>query len=151
MEYGFFYGSIIILWIIFIICIHFKPATLANTIIGITTVAYSLLYETLLGEYFKLYYYIEPQKSILYIILAGLLIYPVLNIIYTMFLPAKIKPILVYTSLWTIAMLVFEYASILTKTVVFTGWQMFPWSLITYILTYLWIYLFYSYLEKRID
>lgn len=150
MEYGFFYGSIIILWIIFIICMHFKPVTLANIIIGITTIAYSLLYEILLGEYFDLYYYIRENQSILYILLAGIFVYPILNIIYTLFLPKKIKPILIYTGLWIIAMLIFEYLSLLTKTVVFTGWKIFPWSPLTYVLTYLWVYLFYRYLEKRI-
>ncbi|PRX33581.1 hypothetical protein BX659_103108 [Orenia metallireducens] len=150
MEYGFFYGSIIILWIIFIICMRFKPVTLANIIIGITTIAYSLLYEILLGEYFDLYYYIKNNQSILYILLAGIFVYPILNIIYTLFLPKKIKPILIYTGLWIIAMLIFEYLSLLTKTVVFTGWRMFPWSPLTYVLTYLWVYLFYRYLEKRI-
>lgn len=150
MEYSFFYGFIAILWLIFSICIYFKPVKLANIIIGITTIAYSILYEMLLGEYFSLYYYIQPEKSILYIILAGVLIYPILNIIYTLFLPKKIKPVLIYTGLWIIVILIFEYATLFTKTIVFTGWIIFPWSIITYIITYLWIYLFYRYLNEKI-
>ncbi|WP_027340042.1 hypothetical protein [Halonatronum saccharophilum] len=147
MEYTFFYGSIIALWIIFGICIYLRGLRLAHIIIGITTVAYSLVYEVILGEYFGLYYYITPEKSNLYIVLAGILVYPLLNIIYTIFLPEKIKPVLLYTGVWIIAMLLFEWASLITKTVVLLRWMIFPWSLLTYIVTYLWVYLFYRHLK----
>ncbi|OCL27171.1 hypothetical protein U472_06760 [Orenia metallireducens] len=150
MEYSFFYGSIVVLWTILGVCMYFKTIKLKHLIIGITTIAYSLLYEVLLGEYLDLYYYIKDKESILYTLLAGILVYPILNIIYTLFLPKKTRPVLIYTGLWIIAMLIFEYLSLLTKTVVFTGWRMIPWSPLTYMVNYLWIYLFYRYLEKRI-
>lgn len=151
MAYLFFYGSIAVLWVIFIIINFRKPIKLPHVIIGIAAMAYSLFYEIILGEYYNLYYYIKKEASPLYIALAGILVYPILNMIYTHFLPKNKIPVLLYTGAWIIGMLVFEYLSLLTKTVVFVRWRMFPWSLLTYIVTYLWVYYFYSYLNKKID
>jgi len=118
-------------------------------IVGIMTVAYSMVYETVLGGYFRLYYYLNPQDSLIYIVLSAILLYPALNIIYTMFLPKKKKAVLGYSVAWIAAMLIFEYFSVKLQTIVFTGWKPVPWSLVTYIVTYLWIYLIYQYLSKK--
>jgi len=67
-----------------------------------------------------------------------------------MFLPKKHKNALVYTAGWIVALLLFEYASLLTKTIVFTGWKPFPWSIVTYIVAYAWIYFFYRFLANKI-
>jgi hypothetical protein len=150
LAQSFFFIFIAAVIILFIISLFFRPIRLEHVIIGITSVAYSLVYENILGEYFRLYHYIDSQVSILYIVLAGVFLYPVLNMLYILFLPSKIKPLLLYTGVWIGAMLFLEYISLLTKTIVFTGWVIFPWSLITYIGTYLWVIFFYSYLQKRL-
>lgn len=149
METIFLYVSIIAVWILLAISLYFKPLKPNSIIIGIATTAYALVYDITLGHHFGLYYYIDPQGSVSYMVLAGMFLYPVLNIIYTLFLPDKRNDVLIYTGIWIIAMLVFEYASILTKTIVFTGWQPIPWSFVSYIVTYTLVYLFYRNLEKR--
>jgi len=150
MAYIFFYSSIAVLLITFLICCNFRKLKLPNIIIGLTTVGYSLISDILLGDQFKLFYYINPQVSTLYMILSAVLIYAVLNIAYTMFLPKKHKNALIYTVGWIVALLLFEYASLLTKALIFTGWKPFPWSIVTYIVAYVWIYFFYSFLTKKI-
>jgi hypothetical protein len=149
MAYTIFYISIIIVWIVFLTSIPFRPLRLSNFIIGITSVAYSLVYEITFGDRLKLYYYINPENSILYMLIAGIFIYPLLNIIYTLFLPFKMKSILIYTFIWIVIMLIFEYINLISKTIVFTGWKPIPWSIVTYIVTYTWVLFFYKYLSKR--
>jgi len=68
---------------------------------------------------------------------------------YTMFLPKDKKAVLGYTIAWMAAMMIFEYFSVMFGTVVFTGWTPFPWSVVTYVVTYLWVYLTYRYLSKK--
>lgn len=146
MPYIFFYVSIILVWVIFAICSYFKPVGFRSLIIGVCTIVYSLTYDILLGSYYGLYYYIEPGSSNLYIVISGVFLYPVLNILYSSFMPEKADSTAVYTLIWIGAMLVFEYLALLAKTIVFTGWRPFPWSVITYIATYLWIYVLKRYL-----
>ncbi|MFZ5989823.1 MAG: hypothetical protein ACOYWZ_22230 [Bacillota bacterium] len=149
MEYLFFYFSIAVVLIILIISTYFRPLDFRSFVIGIATIAYTLVYETVLGGYFGLYYYLNPRDSIIYIVLAGVLLYPALNIIYTLFLPRNGKAALGYTAVWIAAMLIFEYLSIVSGTIVFTGWRPVPWSVITYLVTYLWVYFLYKYLSSR--
>lgn len=150
MSYTFYYTLLAIIIIVFIVCIYFKPITFENVVIGIASIAYSMVYEILFGDRFKLYYYINPEVSTLLILISAIFIYPLLNVIFTLFIPQKIKSILLYSSLWTVVMLIFEFLSVKAGTVVFIGWRMFPWSVLTYIVTFGWIILFYRYLEKRI-
>jgi len=149
MEYSFFYFSVIIVIALTFFLRVFKESTFPRIIIGITTIGYSLINDTIFGLFYKLFYYISPQESALYSVLAAVLIYPFLNIIYVSFMPQNRANVAIYTAIWIGAMLVFEYFSLVTKTIVFTGWQPFPWSIITYIIAYNWIYFFYKYLLKR--
>ena len=150
MEYIIFYVSLALILVAFLISIYIKPFTLSNLIIGITTISYSLIYEMAFSDRLKLYYYINPKDSNLYVLLSGIFIYPLLNIMFTLFLPVKIKRIVVYTLFWIIFMLLFEYINLTGKTIVFTGWKPIPWSIVTYLITYTWIIYFYSYLLKKI-
>jgi hypothetical protein len=148
MEYIFFYVSMFLTIMLFFICTYFKKPSLPSIIIGLTSIGYSFISDLTFGDRLKLFYYITPQKSTLYIILAGVFIYSFYNIIYTMFLPES-NP-LIYTIFWIIGMLMLEYLSLIARTVVFTGWKMFPWSIILYMVSYLWIYSFYKYLLNKI-
>lgn len=150
MEYTFFYSSLLIIWVLAILLKVLRKPALPKIIIGITTVGFSLIHDIVFGELLKLFNYINPQESLLYTLLSAVFIYPLLNIIYVTFLPENNKGVILYTSLWTAAMLVFEYFSLLTKTIVFTGWKPIPWSIVVYIATYLWIYFFYKYLLKKL-
>ena len=150
MNVFLFYISILIVWIVFLSIILKKPIGISVIMIGIVSATYSLVYDVTLGEYFGLYYYIDLKNSVLYMILGALFLYPVLNMIYAIFLPHNRKTIIAYTFLWIICMLFFEYITILTKTIVFTGWKPIPWSIITYILTYYGIYTLYNYINTRI-
>lgn len=150
MAYIFFYSSIALLLALFFIISLIKRPKVPNILIGLTTVGYSLISDILFGDQLKLFYYINPLASTLYMVISAVVIYPILNVLYTMFLPCRGKKALTYTIAWIAALLLFEYGSVAAKTIVFTGWKPVPWSFVTYIVAYLWIYYFYRYLTKRV-
>lgn len=149
MAIAFFYCSIVAIWVVFFICVIKRPVTFKHIMIAITAVGYSMLYETSLGEYTGLYYYIKPSDSLFYIILSAIFIYPIIEVIYAMFLPEMTYPTVIYTAVWIVLMLAFESASIYTRTLILTGWRVFPWSIITYFFTFGWINLLFRYLKKK--
>lgn len=149
MAYTFFYVSVVITIVGFLVIAKVKPLRLGNVMIGIASVGYSIAFDVIFGDYFGLYYYIAPPVSPLYMVLSAILVYSLMNITYTLFLPRGTKLVLIYTLVWIVGMLVFEYASIKIKTVVFTGWRPVPWSPITYVVTYAWINYLYRYAERR--
>lgn len=148
MEYTFFWVSVAASLLLFAIAARLKGTGLPVWIIGIATVAYSMAYEILLGDRLGLYYYIAPEESTLYILLSALFIYAPLNMVYAVFLPEGYKKILIYTLVWIAAMLVFEYVSFITRSVVLTGWRPVPWSIVTYAVTYIWIIPLYRYTAR---
>ncbi|GEM_PF-374935 len=149
MAYTYFYGYVVLIWVALLISIRFRPMNINHFIIGSVTVAYSLTYETILGNWLGLYHYLDKINTSLYIVLAGIFVYPLLNILYVLFLPKNRKIFLPYTLVWITAMLLFEYITIRQKIIILTGWKPIPWSIATYAFTYLWINLLYMYFEKR--
>jgi hypothetical protein len=149
MEYIFFYCSIVIVWIIFLISVRIRKLHFGAVLTGLLGAGYSSIFESFLGEYLDLYYYIAPESSILYIVLSALFLYPIIEIVYVLFLPEKPMQTLLYTFLWLILMLAFEAASLKSGTIVLTGWRIVPWSFVTYIITFTWINIFYRYAKRK--
>lgn len=149
MEYSTFYISIFVIWIALALSSFFKSMRLSHIIIGIAAIAFSLVYETSFGAIMGLYYYVRPDISLYYLLTGSIFIYAPLQVLYTFFLPRENNRIFVYTLVWIAAMLLFEHITVLTKTIVFTGWKPIPWSIVTYIATYAWVYSFYRYLNAR--
>ncbi|MFZ5353789.1 MAG: hypothetical protein ACOZCL_13855 [Bacillota bacterium] len=149
MKFFFFYIPIIVIWAGVYFISRKKTIELSHIVIGITTIGYSAIYDLLLGVHMKLYYYISPDISPVYIAIAAAFIYPPLNMIYTMFLPEKKSSILIYTLTWTAFMLAFELVTVYFGTIVFRGWRVLPWSVVTYIVTYILILLLFFYLDRK--
>lgn len=149
MAYLFFYISIITIDILFLIIIKIKNFNLAYLTIGFTTIGISLINDIIFGDQLHLYFYIRPGISTLYMVLAAVFLYPILNIIYLIFLPERMKLILYYSAIWILAMLIFEFSSVKAKTIVFTGWKPLPWSIVVYVFTYCWINFYYRALKNK--
>lgn len=145
---GFYYGSILITWIVLFFALKKRTFKLRHLFLWITYSLYSLTYEMLFGVILHLYYYITPETSAAYIIVASLLLYPVMIILYSLFLPRK--KVLWYTMGWILLFQMLELLSIYTRTVVLIGWEIIPWSPVTYLLTYLFVYWFDGILQKKI-
>lgn len=150
MEYTFFNISAAFMLTLLVITSCIRKIQAAAVITGLMSIGYSLLFDVTFGDLFGLYYYISPSESTLYMVLSAVLIYQAANIVFLAFLPENPVRIVAYTSLWIAGMLLFEYFSLLTHTLVFTGWRVFPWSLMAYTATYTWLILLYRYLVRRI-
>ena len=149
MPYLFFTLSIAFILIVFLACLRYRPLTIGSIFIGMASAVYSLTFDILMEDFWELYYYIDPDRSALFMIFGALFIYTPLNIIYTLFLPEGFKKIFIYTCLWTAALYMFEMASLATGSLVFTGWKPIPWSVLVYAFTYLWIIAVYKYFKRR--
>lgn len=149
MQYIFFYASIAAVWVLLLAGSRFRPLRPRHILVGAASACYSFLFDCFFGEYLKLYYYISPGRSFGYILLSALLLYPEIDMLYLLFLPGKIKAVPVYTALWIAALVLFELGSLSAHTVVFTGWRLFPWSILTYIFSFLWLNCLYRYLENK--
>lgn len=149
MAIIFFYGSIAAVWIVFLICTLKKKITFKYIMIAIAYIGYSLLLETIFGEYIGLYHYINKSDSLFYLIVSSVFLYPEIALIYAMFLPEKVYSAIIYTTVWVLLMLIFELVSIYTRTIVLTGWKIVPWSILTYVLTFGWINVMFRYIKKR--
>ncbi len=149
MNYLVFYLSIAVIMIVFAVIIKIKGFAINGLIIGLTTVGYSLVFDNILGCELDLFHYINNDVSNLYMVLGAVFLYPLLNILYITYLPENRRKILLYTLVWIVFMMLFEYVTILSKTIVLTGWIIFPWSIVTYIVTYSWIYILNRYVSKK--
>lgn len=143
----FFFGTVIVLLVLLILIIGKKGFRFCNLFLWFFYSLYSLTYEILFSEIFHLYYYISYSQSIIYILIASFFLYPPIVLIYVMYMPRKEWRVL-YTCGWIALILVLELTSIYTKTIVLTGWRIVPWSIITYVLTYILIYLADKYLKR---
>ena len=99
---------------------------------------YNLIFELIYGEIFGLYYYIERTHSLIYIIIASVFLYPVIAVLYVSFYPEE-KRALWFTLGAIVIMLFLEMASLNTRTIVLTGWKVIPWSVIAYIVSFVFI------------
>lgn len=142
------YASIVTAWLVLAYISRRKKISRAHIITVLASSVYSLSFDLLPGEYLGLYHYVERSVSIPYIILTGVLLYPLLNLFYLLFLPKKSIRIIPYAAVWIAAMLAFEFITVAAGSVVFTGWKPIPWSVVTYIITYLWITLLFRSLSK---
>jgi hypothetical protein len=150
MKYLLFYASVAVVWLALPYIVRRKRIEAAHIITVILSSVYSLSFDSILGEHLKMYHYISSGISIPYMVIAGVFLYPLLNLFYLIFIPeGGYKKILPYIAVWIFLMLVYEAASVAAGTVVFTGWKLLPWSVVIYIFTYSWMTLLYFYLQKR--
>jgi hypothetical protein len=151
MEYTFFNISAAFMPLLLLVASCIRKIKPAAVITGAMSVGYSMLFDISFGDRLGLYYYISPSKSTLYMVLSAVLIYLAANIVFLAFLPENPGRLVFYTSMWVAGMLLLEYACLVTRTIVFTGWDMFPWSIAAYVVTYVWLILFYRYLDRRLS
>jgi len=134
----FFYGIIITLTALFLLILGKKQFGIRHIFLMMSYSLYNLIFELIYGEIFGLYYYIERTHSLIYIIIASVFLYPVIAVLYVSFLPGR-KKALWFTLGAIVIMLFLEMASLNTRTIVLTGWKVIPWSVIAYIVSFVFI------------
>lgn len=148
MATGFYYGVLLVVWIVFLFAIRVRPLKLRHLFLWISYSLYTLSLEIILGIFLHLYYYSSQEESLFYVLISSLLLYPVMVVLYSLYLPPK--KVLWYTVGWILVLQVLEVITINTGTIVLTGWKIIPWSPVTYSITYLFVYLLDGFLKKNI-
>lgn len=141
MNRLFFYGSITVLLAVFFTCVRRKRLGIRHMIIMMGYSLYNLIFELVFGEIFDLYYYMEKACSLVYIIVASVFLYPLIAVLYVLYLPTG-TGIFSYTLYFITGVLLLELIALYTRTIVFTGWKVIPWSVVTYIISFGLIYAF---------
>lgn len=134
MNQLFFYGSIGVLLVIFLAALGKKQFSMRHFILMMGYSLYNLIFELIFGEILDLYYYIDKEVSLIYIILAAIFLYPLIAVLYILFLPAGKKK-LWYTTCFITGVFILELISLRTGTILLTGWKVIPWSIVTYIVS----------------
>lgn len=141
MNRLFFYGSITVLLAVFFTCVRRKRLGIRHMIIMMGYSLYNLIFELVFGEIFDLYYYMEKACSLVYIIVASVFLYPLIAVLYVLYLPTG-TGIFSYTLYFITGVLLLELIALYTRAIVFTGWKVIPWSVVTYIISFGLIYAF---------
>lgn len=150
------YSTLISSWALFVY-LFVKRAIRLNPkecmILFVFGAVYGLLYEFIFGEWMGLYYYYSPAESAYWILVMNVLVYPIYHVLYANWLEnhTTFWGWAQYTALWMLAMLVSEFLTIQWKVIVLTGWQIWPWSFVTYLSVYLLdTIIYWGYLKRHV-
>lgn len=150
------YGTILFSWLVVALLYRFHLIRLEPILIVfiyLFGIAYGLTYEFTLGQWFGLYhYYKDPDASAYWILLMGVFSYPVYHVLYVNWAVYQRTFVnwLLYTMLCTAVLLFSEYWSVNMGVVVFTGWRIWPWSIVTYTTAFVGDTLIYSWMRRKL-
>jgi len=81
---------------------------------------------------------------------SGILVFPSLAISFLKFAPKSKYAVALYIAFCAFALTIFEIIIVVPfKISLYHGWEIIPWSPITYLLAFTLIYIYHQYLEKR--
>lgn len=89
------------------------------------------------AEYYKMYYYISPEHTVLYEALNILFIYPSFGIMFSVLFPPKhnLFGLITYNAAWTSALFLLEFLYMKPlRVIIYSTWRCFPLSLLFYAL-----------------
>jgi len=99
---------------------------------------------------YHLYHYGLEGYAGWYSFWANLFIIPALGIVFIKFVPEGLKGVLIYIAVWTIAFTWFEiFVTAPLGILHYTGWKVFPYSTIGYIIAFSLEYGYYKMLLKH--
>jgi hypothetical protein len=124
--------NIIVFWVI-----RKKGFRLKEFIIGLTVLGVSGILDNIFSDYYKLYYYIHYKHTIIYSKLLDIFLFPAMGVLFILLMPnpVKLKNSIRYCIIWIVSLFIFEILIIPLKIVQYTGWRIFPHSLIFYTVT----------------
>lgn len=129
----------------------FRKPQFTDLIIYVMTACIAVYFDIILAEFFKVYCYINREKSLFYSTIYATFVYPAINYQYIAFITKWQWSKILYVLLWTVLLTIIEIVIIRPfGIIVYTGWEIIPWSPIIYILTFGWTSIFYEMLTSRL-
>jgi hypothetical protein len=147
-----FWALLIVILLTTLILVLIRGYKFMDFIMHITVVAASAIGDKLFLAQLGLYYYVDYKYRFLYGLVYITLLYPSLGILFSKFMPKNrtYKGASIYIALWIAFLLVLECFIIYPfKIVVFTGWWIFPHSLIFYMVNLTLAYMYYQAVERK--
>lgn len=147
-----FWILLIITLIITAVTIKIKKYKLMDFIMTISLVGISAIIDKLLSGQLQLYYYVDYENRLIYSALYDLLIYPCYGAMFSILMPRnrRYKSAVYYILRWT-AFLTFLEAIVVYPfhIVIYTGWWIFPYSPIFYVVGITITYIYYQVVENK--
>lgn len=134
------------------IIIKIRKYRLMDFIMAITLVGASAIIDKLLSSQFHLYYYVDYDNKLIYSAIYDLLIYPCYGAMFSVFMPRsrKYKSAGYYILSWTMFLTFLEAIVIYPfHIVIYTGWWIFPYSPIFYVVGLTITYIYYQLVENK--
>ncbi|KGK85987.1 hypothetical protein [Clostridium sp. HMP27] len=134
------------------IIIKIRKYKLMDFIMAISLVGASAIIDKLLSSQFQLYYYVDYDNKLIYSSIYDLLIYPCYGIMFSVFMPGsrKYKSAAYYILSWTVFLTFVEAIVVYPfHIVIYTGWWIFPYSPIFYVVGLTITYIYYQIVENK--
>lgn len=143
---------LIITLIVTAITMKMKRYKLMDFIMTISLVGISAIIDKLFSSQFQLYYYVDYDNKLIYSAIYDLLIYPCYGAMFSFLMPKNrsYKSAVYYILSWTIFLTFLEAIVVYPFHIVnYTGWWIFPYSPIFYVIGLTITYIYYQLVENK--
>ena len=147
----YYWITLIAVVIIALVIIVISKPHFEDLLIYMLTVCLALYFSIISTAFLHMYFYINIKDSLIYSTIYATFVYPSINYIYIVFSNKwKIAKIF-YIILWSIIMTFLELFIVKPLSIVtYTGWNIMPWSPITYFLIFSVTSLFHEMIQRRL-
>ncbi len=115
-----------------------KRVSFADAMMAHMAVTLSFAFDMIICKQLKMYHYVSCKYGAVNSLLAGLLAFPAISIIFTSFLPKTKMKIGMYIGIWTVALTLLElYIAKPLDIILYDKWRILPWSPVVYIVSFI--------------
>lgn len=132
-----------------VISIH--KMTFIDGLVIVMVIALSMSSDMLFCKQFSLYYIVSVPYKAWYSFWSCLLVFPSLAITFLKLAPRSNLAVAFYVTFWTFALTLFEiFVVVPYRITMYPKWRIIPWSPIVYITAFTLIFVYHTFLEKKI-
>jgi hypothetical protein len=118
--------------------------------IVIMVIALVMSCDMLFCKQYGLYHYVNKEYKGWYSLWANFLIIPALGLIFIKFVPCSLKAVSLYILSWAVTFTLFElFITEQVGILYYTGWKVFPYSSVGYVIAFTLEYAYYRLLLKH--
>lgn len=152
MFYAPFWIYLTIVLMVDLIVIIFRKLKFIDILIVVMIIAVTMSLDMLFCKQFGLYYYVNINYKGWYSFWANFVITPATGYIFTKYIPHKNQWVMVYIIVWSVVHTLLELYILKPLGIVqYPKWKILPWSIIGYLFTLSWTYIYLRILKKRVN
>lgn len=147
-----FWILLILLVALAVLSVRFQKLYFIDIQIFFMTATLGFAADMLLCKQFKQYFFVSQEYKGWYSFWACIAMNPAIGLIYINLLPKKKILLPFYIGIWTLALTLLEvYIAVPFGIIHYPRWRIFPWSPIVYISTFIWEYIYFKWLKKKLN